>query len=111
MAKKDVLAPQKRVQRKAQWFSLNTIQFPQALRDAIPGPDLPDCDRLLVLSSIDGACANSPFYGKRVHLKMRVEESGKLTGTFDLNVSLTMEAARALAATLQKLTEARGESN
>jgi len=35
---------------------------------------------------------------------MRVEESGKLTGAFDLKVSLTPEAARALAATLQKLT-------
>jgi len=84
---------------------MNSVQFPQALREAIPGPELPGCDRVLFLSSIDGSCVRSPIYGKRVQLKMRVEESGKLKGAFDLNVHLTMEAALALAATLQKLVE------
>jgi hypothetical protein len=102
--KKAVVATNQQVRPKWQSASLNSIQFPQALRDAIPGPDLPGCDRLLVLSSIDGSCINSPLYGQRVQLKMRVEESGKLTGAFDLKVHLTIEAARALADTLQKLT-------
>ena len=109
MKKKAMLVSQKQVQPKLPWLSLNAIQFPQALRNAIPGPELPDCDRLLVLSSIDGARANSYFYGHRVELKMRVEESGKLTGAFDVKVSLTIEAARALAQTLQKLIEHSGE--
>jgi hypothetical protein len=103
--KKALVRTGKHIQPKWNLSSLNSVQFPQALRDAIPGPDLPGCDRLLVLSSIDGSRINSPLYGQRVQLKMRVEESGKLTGAFDLNVHLTVEAARALAATLQKLTE------
>ncbi|HME06581.1 MAG TPA: hypothetical protein VKG25_06005 [Bryobacteraceae bacterium] len=103
--KKALVVRRRQVQAKHGWPSMNFMQFPQALRDAIPGPDLPGCDRLLVLSSIDGKCLDSPFYGKHVQLKMRVEESGKLTGAFDLNVGLTMDAARALALTLQKLTE------
>ena len=102
--KKAVVVSKKRVQTKWKLASMNFVHFPQALREAIPGPDLPGCDRLLVLSSIDGRCVDSALYGERVQLTMRVEESGKLTGAFDLKVSLTVEAARALAATLQKLT-------
>jgi hypothetical protein len=102
--KKSIVIANKQVQPKWNLTSLNSVQFPQALRDAIPGPDLPGCDRLLVLSSIDGSCINSAIYGQRVQLKMRVEESGKLTGAFDLNVHLTIDAARALAEALRKLT-------
>jgi hypothetical protein len=81
----------------------NAVHLPQALRDAIPGPDLPGCDRLLILSGISASRVDSPFYGERVQLKLRVEESGKLTGAFDLNVFLTVEAAEALAGTLHQL--------
>ncbi len=103
--KKAVVVRPRQIRPKQKWPSMNFVQFPQALRDAIPGPDLPGCDRLLVLSSIDGKCTDSPLYGRHVMLTMRVEESGKLTGAFDLNVGLTPDAARALAVTLQKLTE------
>src|SRR5271165_2249598 len=102
--KKAVAVIKKKVQTKWKLASMNFVHFPQALRDAIPGPSLPGCDRLLVLSSIDSRCTNSPLFGEQVQLTMRVEESGKLTGAFDVKVSLTLEAARALAATLQKLT-------
>src|SRR5277367_3435987 len=102
--KKAVVVRSKKVQTKWKLALMNFVHFPQALRDAIPGPDLPGCDRLLILSGIRASCGESPFYGRRVQLKLRVEESGKLTGAFDLNVYLTVEAAQALAATLQQLT-------
>jgi len=38
-----------------------------------------------------------------VQLNFRVEESGKLTGTFDVKVHLNVEAARGLAVMLQEL--------
>jgi len=90
------------------------MRFPHALRDAIPGDDLPGCDRALILSSIDGSSPSSVQFGgfdmgPRVQLNFRVEESGKLTGVFDVSVSLQLEAAKALAATLQELV-ARVES-
>jgi len=78
--------------------------FPQALRDAIPGPNLPGCDRSLRLSSVDGTSSQSVLFGgPRVQLNFRVEESGKLTGTFDVKVHLNVEAARGLAVMLQEL--------
>ena len=83
----------------------NHVHFPQSLRDAIPGPDLPGCDRLLILSSIEGSWSRSILFGPRVQLNLRVEESGKLTGVFDVKVHLNGDAARALAATLEKLIE------
>ena len=88
----------------------NAMHFPQALRDAIPGPDLPGCDRLLILSSIDGSWSQSIVYGRRVQLNFRVEESGKLTGVFDVKVHLNVDAARALADTLEKLIEHEGNA-
>jgi hypothetical protein len=62
----------------------------------------------LILSSIDGKFSNSVKFGgvdlgPRVLLNFRVEESGKLTGAFDVKAQLNIEAARALAATLQEL--------
>ena len=100
-----VVALKKPMRRRTQAPSPNAVHFPQALRDAIPGPDLPGCDRLLVLSSIDGSWWDSIVYGRLVQLNLRVEESGKLTGAFDVKVYLNVDAARALAATLDKLTE------
>lgn len=83
----------------------NYIVFPQALRDAIPGPELPGCARSLILDSIGGNCASDNFFGKRVRLKFLAKESGKLKGTFEIGVDLEPEAARALAATLRDLAE------
>ena len=90
---------------RPRWASENGVLFPQALRDAIPGPDLPGCDRLLILSSIGAGYVDSVLYGRRVELKLRVEESGKLKGAFDLKVHLNLDAARALADTLQQLLD------
>lgn len=83
----------------------NYIVFPQTLRDAIPGPELPGCARSLILDSIGGNCASDNFFGKRVRLKFLAKESGKLKGTFEIGVDLEPEAARALAATLRDLAE------
>ncbi|MGD1091803.1 MAG: hypothetical protein ABSB35_07395 [Bryobacteraceae bacterium] len=82
----------------------NSMVFPHTLRDAIPGPELPGCGRSLILSSIDGSCSRSVF-GRRMRLSFRVEEAGKLSGAFQVYADLNVEAAKALAATLQELVE------
>jgi hypothetical protein len=84
---------------------LNTMNFPQALRDAIP--TLARCwGRCLVLSSITGRALNDPlFWGRRVRIKFQVEESGKLTGKFDVWMDVDPEAARGLARTLNQLAD------
>ena len=97
------MKPRKLVRKRLR-FS-NYISFPQTLRDAIPGPELPGCARLLILSSIDGGCANDRFFGKRVRLKFLAKESGKLKGSFEIGVDLEPDAARGLAATLRGLVE------
>ena len=87
------------------WRPLNTMNFPQALRDAIPA--LARCwGRSLVLTSITGRALNDPiFWGKRVRIKFQVEESGKLTGKFDVWMDVDPEAARGLARTLNQLAD------
>ena len=86
------------------WSRHNTMLFPQALRDTIP--TTPGCwGRALELASIDGDCCNSAFYGRQVRLKFVVQETGKLTGVFDVHAQLNLEAARALAKTLTDLVE------
>jgi hypothetical protein len=86
-------------------FASNTIYFPQSLRDAIPGPELPGCARCLILSSINGGYANDNLFGQHVRLKLLAEESGKLKGAFEIGVVLQLDAARALAATLRELVD------
>ena len=83
----------------------NTMNFPQALRDAIL--TLARCwGRCLMLTSITGRALNDPtFWGKRVRVKFHVEESGKLTGKFDVWMDVDPEAARGLARTLLQLAE------
>ena len=101
---KRALAPaEKQVKTRPGWATENAMRFPQALRDAIPGPDLPGCDRSLILSSIDGTCWHSALMGRRVQLDLRVEESGKLTGVFDVTMYLNVDAARTLAENLRQL--------
>jgi hypothetical protein len=83
---------------------LNTMNFPQALRDAIP--TLARCwGRCLVLASITGRALNDPLWGKRVRVKFQVEETGKLNGKFDVWMDVDPEAARGLARTLNQLAD------
>ena len=108
MKSKAAVARRTQLHPGANWLLRNFMIFPQALRDAIPGPNLPGCDRSLILSSIDGALSHSVQFGgmdlgPRVLLNFRVEESGNLTGAFEVKAHLNVEAARALAATLQEL--------
>ena len=100
---KKVVATRKRDQSRLRFT--NYVVFPQKLRDAIPGPELPGCARSLILSSINGDCTSDQFFGERIRLKFLAEESGKLQGRFEIGVDLEVEAARALAATLQQLVE------
>ena len=82
----------------------NTMNFPQALRDAIPS--LPQYwGRSLILASVDGRCGKVRGFGKRVRLKFRVEESGKLSGKFDVWIDMDAEAARGMATLLGKLMD------
>jgi hypothetical protein len=83
----------------------NTMNFPQGLRDAIP--TLARCwGRSLVLTSITGRALDDPlFWGRRVRVKFQVEESGKLTGKFDVWMDVDPEAARGFARTLNQLAD------
>ena len=85
---------------------LNTMNFPQALREAIP--TLARCwGRCLALTSVTGRALHDPlFWGKRVRIKFQVEETGKLTGKFDVWMDVDPEAARGLARTLNQLADA-----
>lgn len=87
----------------------NMITFPRELRDAIP--DLPTyTGRVLELESIDGRISENLLYGRRVHLRMAVTETGKLKGKFTVRVDLQADAARALADTLVQLAGQLDES-
>ncbi|MGA2592154.1 MAG: hypothetical protein ABSH32_19760 [Bryobacteraceae bacterium] len=90
--------------RSRRWPFVNTMSFPQTLRDAIP--TLSRCwGRCLLLNSITGRSQNNELFGKRVQIKFQVEESGKLTGKFDVWMDLDLEAARGLARTLNQLAD------
>ena len=99
-----VVSP-KKVRSRVRPLAGNRIYFPQALRDAIPGPELPGCARCLNLSSINGDYTNDKLFGQSVRLKFLAEESGKLKGAFEIGVELQLDAARGLAATLRELVE------
>jgi hypothetical protein len=104
---KNAVTRRTRIRRQTNRRSENTMRFPHAPRNAIPDEHLPGCDRALILSSIDASVSRWHLGGlgiePQVQLNFRVEESGKLTGIFDVSVSLQVEAARAFAATLQEL--------
>jgi hypothetical protein len=93
----------KKLRRKAFWFSGNAMYFPKGLRDAIP--DWENSARMLTLTNIDGNCSHSALRGRRVELNFHVEETGKLNGAFNVYADLEIEAARALAATLDELVK------
>jgi hypothetical protein len=78
----------------------NWITFPQELRNAIP--DLEPCrGRVLQLDSIDAGATDSEWVGRRIDVKLRCCETGKLEGVFDVWVSLNISAAEALAEVLK----------
>jgi len=86
-------------------FSLpNTMSFPSELREAIPV--LPTyVGRVLKLDAMTGEHSNTSLFGPRVHLKLVVKETGKLTGEFVVRMDLEVDAARALAETLARLAD------
>ncbi len=82
----------------------NWITFPQKLRDAIPTFE-PCRGRVLQLDSIDARPTNTEWTGRRVSVKLRVCETGKLDGVFDVWIDLNISAAQALAEVLQTAAE------
>jgi len=103
MKSRNIVAARKAVSRPPygrDWQ--NTMNFPRALRDAIPV--LESCwGRCLVLAAITGHAVHGVLSGRRIRIKCEVEETGKLTGRFDVWLDLNPEAARALARTLDRL--------
>lgn len=73
----------------------NWVNFPQALREAIPDFE-PCAGRVLQLENADVAATDHEWIGRRVSVKLTVCETGKLNGSFDVVVSLNGEAAKAL---------------
>jgi hypothetical protein len=82
----------------------NWITFPQNLRDAIPTFE-PCGGRVLQIDSVDAGATNSAWTGARVAVKLRVCETGKLDGVFDIWIDLNINAAQAPAETLQTAAE------
>jgi hypothetical protein len=82
----------------------NWVTFPRQLRDAIPEFE-PCLGRVLQLENADVAATDSEWLGRRVSVKLTVCETGKLSGSFDVQVSLNIEAAKALAELLHAAAE------
>ncbi len=82
----------------------NWVNFPRALREAIPEFE-PSLGRLLQLENADVGASDSEWIGRRVSLKLTVCETGKLSGSFDVVVSLNIDAAKALGDLLHAAAE------
>jgi len=80
------------------------MTFPQELRAAIP-EGRGYSGRVLELDAIDGKVRQLDLSGPVVHLDLRVQETGNLTGRFTLWMDLQPSAARALAATLSQMAD------
>lgn len=83
---------------------LNNVTFPRELRDAIPD-HRPSAGRCLKLDSVDAQAAHTVEWGRRVQIKLRVCETGKLSGQFDIWVDLQVDAAKALIELIQGAVE------
>jgi hypothetical protein len=92
----------KAVARKLQL--VNNVIFPQELRDAIPDHQ-PSVGRCLKLDSVDAQAAHTVEWGRRVQIKLRVCETGKLSGQFDVWVDVQVDAAKALVELIQGAVE------
>lgn len=86
----------------------NWVLFPRELRDAIPDFE-PCAGRLLQLENADVAPSDHEWLGRRVSLRLTVCETGKLTGSFDVVVSLNIEAAKTLGELLHAASEKASE--
>jgi hypothetical protein len=82
----------------------NWITFPSELRDAIPDFE-PCAGRVLQLESVDIAPTDTTWTGRRVAVKLKAVETGKLTGSFDVVLSLDPHAALSLADLLKSAAE------
>jgi len=80
------------------------MTFPQELRAAIP-ERRGYSGRVLELDAIDGKVREIGPGGPWVHLDLRVQETGNLTGKFTLWMDLQPSAARAFAATLLQMAD------
>jgi hypothetical protein len=83
-------AIQKRVPRA------NAISFPRKLRDAIPDQEL-SAGRCLAFESAAARGRHTEYWGRVVHVSLRVGETGRLSGVFDILADLDVEAAEGLA--------------
>jgi hypothetical protein len=88
----------------------NWITFPQNLRDAIPAFE-PCAGRALRLDGIDACATDSDWIGRRVEIKLRCCETGKLDGVFAVQLSLNISAAEALAEVLRTAAEQARQSS
>ena len=82
----------------------NWITFPQNLRDAIPTFE-PCRGRVLQLDSIDAGATENDWTGRRVVVKLRACETGKLDGVFDIVIDMNVSAAQALGEILRTAAE------
>lgn len=82
----------------------NWVNFPRALREAIPDFE-PCAGRVLQLENAAVVPSDSEWVGRRVAVKLTVCETGKLSGSFDVVVSLNIDAARTLAELLHSAAE------
>lgn len=82
----------------------NWVTFPRALREAIPEFE-PCLGRVLQLENADVVPNDHEWIGRRVTVKLTVGETGKLSGAFDVVVSLNIDAAKTLADLLHSAAE------
>ena len=54
---------------------------------------------------MDAQPANTIEWGRRVQMKLRVCETGKLSGVFDIGVDMEVDAAKVLAETILSAVE------
>jgi hypothetical protein len=83
---------------------VNNVTFPRELRDAIPDHQ-PSAGRCLKLDSVDAQAAHTVTWGRRVQVKLRVCETGKLSGVFDVWMDVEVDAAKALIDLLRGAVE------
>jgi len=83
---------------------VNNVTFPRELRDAIPD-HRPSAGRCLKLDSVDAQAAHTVEWGRRVQIKLRVCETGKLSGQYDVWVDVQIDAAKALIELIQGAVE------
>ena len=93
-----------RAQKPLRLAGRNSMTFPQELRAAIP-EEPGYSGRVLELDAVDGKIREIGVGSPVVHLDLRVQETGNLTGKFILWMDLQPSAARALAATLSQMAD------